>query len=113
MHDKNDLSSFRCNIAQFVSVDLCTRTKICRTLHLTYSYVKRCCRLYESHGESAFWNKDNRHGHAYKVTPEMLRRIQQMLDKGEKGLSIAKRKSESHIRYYIGKGDLKKRLLVK
>ncbi len=114
MHDKNDLSSFRCKVAQFISVGLCTRTEVCKTLHLTYSYVKRCCRLYESQGEAGFWEKDNRHGHAYKVTPDMLRRIQQKLDKGEKVLSIAKKEGigESHIRYYIGKGDLKKSPLM-
>lgn len=115
MHNKNDLSSFRCKIAQFISVGLCTRTEVSRTLHLNYAYVKRCCRLYELHGEAGFWDKDNRHGHASKVTPDILRRIQQRLDKGEKVLSIAKKEgiSESLIRYYIGKGDLKKSLPVK
>lgn len=115
MHDKNDLSSFRCKIAQFISVGLCTRTEVCKTLHLTYGYVKRCCNLYDNQGEAGFWEKDNRHGHAYKVTPDMISRIQQKLDKGQSVLSIAKKEGigESHIRYYIGKGDLKKRLPVK
>ena len=115
MPEKNDLSSFRCNIAQFDSVGLCTRTEVSKTLHVKYAYVKRCCRLYESQGEAGFWEKDNRHGHAYKVTPDMLNRIQQKLDNEESVLSIAKKEgvTESNIRYYIKKGDLKKKILLK
>ena len=114
MHKENDLSSFRCKIAQFVSVGLCTRTEVSKTLFITYAYVKRCCKLYEKEGEAGFWEKDNRHGHAYKVTTDMLKRIQQKLDKGEKVVSIAKKEgiTESNIRYYIKKGDLKKKLLM-
>jgi hypothetical protein len=71
--------------------------------------------LYADKGEAAFWEKDNRQGHAYKVTPGMLIRIQQSIDKGESVLSIAKREgiTESNIRYYIKKGDLKKKLLIR
>lgn len=115
MHDKNNLSSFRSKIAQFVSVGLCTRTEVCKTLHVKYAYVKRCCKLYDSKGDAGFWEKDNRQGHAYKVTPGMLVRIQQKLDNKESVLSIAKKEgiTESNIRYYIKKGDLKKKLLMK
>jgi hypothetical protein len=82
---------------------------------VTYAYVKRCCQLYEIQGEAGFWEKDNRHGHAYKVTPDMLRHIQQRMDKGESVLSISKKVgiTESNIRYYITKGELTKNLLMK
>jgi hypothetical protein len=115
MHDKGDLSSFRCKIAQFISVGLRTRTEVSKTLHVTYAYVKRCCRLYKIQGEAGFWEKDNRHGHAYKVTPDMLRNIQQRMNKGESVLSISKKVgiTESNIRYYITKGELTKNLLMK
>ena len=114
MHDKNDLRSFRCKIAQFISVNLCTRSEVVRTLNVTASYVKRCSKLYESKGEAGFWEKDNRHGHCYRVTPDMLIRIQQKIDRSQSVLSIAKEEGigESHIRYYIGKGDLKKKILA-
>lgn len=110
MHDIDDLNAFRCKLAQFIAVKRCTRAEVCKTLHVTEGYVKRCCRLYQLQGEAGFWQKDNRHGHAYKVTPAMVLRIQQKLDQGASVLSIAKKEgiTESNIRYHIGKGSLKK-----
>jgi hypothetical protein len=112
MHGKDDLSSFRCKIAQFISVGLCTRTEVSSALHIPYSFVKRCCQLYEVRGESGFWDKDERHGHAYKVTPAVLERIQKEIDTGRSVSAIAREEglSESNIRYYLTKGDLKKNL---
>ena len=99
LHDKDDLPSFRCKIAQFIAVGLCTQSEVAKTFHISANYVKRCCNLYETQGEKGFWEKDNRHGHAYKVTPAMIKRIQQKLDMGQSVLSIAKKEGigESHI----------------
>ena len=76
MHDKDGLSSFRCKMAQFFSVGLCSRTQECKAFHVKYAYVKRFCKLHTDKGEADFWEKDNRQGHAYKATQGMLIRIQ-------------------------------------
>jgi DNA-binding NarL/FixJ family response regulator len=57
-----------------------------------------------------FLQKKNRHGNAYKLTPERIERIQNALDAGKSNTAIAKVEdvSEGSIRYAIRKGMLKK-----
>lgn len=74
--------------------------------------MKRSVRRLAKTGDSRFFTEENRHGNAYKLTPERLERIQQALDAGKSNTAIAKSEniSEGSVRYAIRKGMLKKKL---
>jgi len=59
-----------------------------------------------------FGVSEGRCGHSSKLFPEVLARIQSELDKGKSAYSIAKKEgiSEGSIRYWIKKGQLKKKV---
>jgi transposase len=79
--------------------------------HVSPSSVCKWKKKLEEEGESGFFGIDNRHGHSYKLLPEVLSRIQLKLDTCQSVNSIAKEEnlSEGSIRYAIKTGMLKKK----
>jgi DNA-binding NarL/FixJ family response regulator len=59
----------------------------------------------------AFSSLKGRHGHLYRMLPDMMERVQKKLDSGQSNYSIAKEEglSEGSIRYGLKQGYLKKR----
>jgi hypothetical protein len=62
-------------------------------------------------GEAGFFKPESRHGHLYRMLPDMMERVQKKLDAGQSNYSIAKEEglSEGSIRYGLKQGYLKKR----
>lgn len=111
-HSKSNLQSFRFITSNFVVHRMCTRRDIADAFKISYDSVKKNVITYKQGGENAFFGKDSRHGHSYKLVGKTLERTQSKLDKGQSILSIAKEEgiTEGAIRAAIKRGALKKNI---
>lgn len=110
-HLIEDMNSFRFITSNFIDNGRCEGTDICKAFGVSYASVLRYLKKFREEGPDGFFGKDSRHGHAYKMLPEVIVRIQKGLDAGKSVNSIAKqeRMSEGTIRYAINKSVLKKK----
>lgn len=110
-HLDEDLQNFRFITSKFLCEKLCTASDIVRVFHVSTDSVGRYKRQLEHKGESSFFGPERRHGHNYKMTEKVQQQVQQLLNDGQSQNSIGKQLgiSEGSIRYWIGKGVLKKR----
>lgn len=110
-HLEEDLQNFRFITSKFLCQRLCTASDIVRVFHVSTDSVGRYRRQLEQKGEGSFFGPDHRHGHNYKMTEKVQQEAQKLLSEGQSQNSIAKQLglSEGSIRYWIGKGVLKKK----
>jgi DNA-binding NarL/FixJ family response regulator len=74
--------------------------------------IQRYLKIYREEGQAGFFPGGGRKGGVrYKMTPELVEKIQKLLNQGDSQSSIAKKYkiSEGTIRYQIQQGVLKKR----
>lgn len=111
-HLEEDLQNFRFITSKFLCQKLCTASDIVRVFHVSTDSVGRYKRQLEQKGEASFFAPDRRHGHNYKMTEKVQQTAQELLSEGHSQNSIAKQLglSEGTIRYWVGKGILKKRV---
>jgi len=109
-HASSDYKTFRFITAKLVLLGRCSQKEISDCFCVSYDSVKRSVRRLKKTGDGGFFTEENRHGNAYKLTPERLERIQQALDAGKSNTAIAQMEdiSEGSVRYAIKKGMLKK-----
>ena len=109
-HASSDYKTFRFITAKLVLLGRCTQKEISDCFCVSYDSVKRSVRRLRKTGDSGFFTEENRHGNAYKLTPDRLERIQKALDAGKSNTAIARMEhiSEGSVRYAIKKGLLKK-----
>jgi transposase len=80
-HDVKDTASFRLFTTQLIANGSATQGDIVRAFGVSMTTVKRCCRLLRERGVSGFFRPPQRkRGH--RLTPEVLARAQDMLDRG-------------------------------
>jgi len=110
-HGKGDLQGFRYITSNLIDKGLCKQSEVRKLFHVSEDSIGRSLKKYREKGESAFFSKDNRQGHSYKIVGEVAERIQKKLDKGQSNNSIAKEEkvSEGAVRQAIKKGYLKKK----
>ena len=110
-HLESDLKKFRYVTSNLILKGLCKNCDIARTFHVSPQSVKRYKKILSEQGDEAFFREDLRRGRSHKLLPDVLKRIQAKLDKGQSNYSIAKEEniSEGAIRYAISKGKLKKK----
>lgn len=110
-HPKECLDHFRFFTSKLVTMGRCQQVDIVRAFGVSDDSVVRSVKLYKEKGESGFFGPDGRKGKAHKMLPERKARIQKKLDKGISVNQIAKKEkiSEGTIRYWINKGELKKK----
>lgn len=110
-HHEDDLTKFHYITSHLILKGLCKNVDIQRAFNVSPQSVKRYKRLLSEKGEIAFFGEEKRKGSSYKLTPNVLERIQKELDKGRSNYSIAKEEgiSEGSIRYAIKTGKLKKK----
>ena len=110
-HLESDLNKFRYVTSDLILQGLCRNCDIARAFNISPQTVKRYKKILSEQGEEAFFREDLRRGRSHKLLPDVLKRIQAKLDKGQSNNSIAKEEniSEGSIRYAIGKGSLKKK----
>jgi len=105
-HHRESLQSFKYITSNFIKQGLCKQCEIVKTFHVSPDFVRRNYKRFNKEGEAAFFSKDKRHGYSYKLTPEVITRIQGYLDGGMSNTKAAKKEgiSEGAIRYAIKEG---------
>ena len=81
IHDEHDLRTFRMITSQFIVNGNVKQARIAQAFGLPLITVKRYTKLYREKGPAGFYAERKRRGPAV-LTPEVLERVQQMLDKG-------------------------------
>ena len=111
-HEKGDHNKFRYITSNFLKQGLCKNVDLANTFHVSIDSVRRYKKRLIEQGDAAFFGPEHRHGRSHKLLPEVLKRIQAKIDKGQSVNSIAKEENitEGSIRYCFGTGKLKKRL---
>ena len=110
-HEQNDLQKFRYITSNLLVQGLCKNVDIVRTFHVSTDSVRRWKKRLIEQGEASFFSEDKRHGHSHKLLPDVVKRIQVKLNKGQSANSIAKEEgiSEGSIRYGVKTGKLEKK----
>ena len=81
IHDEHDLRTFRMITSQFIVNGNVKQARIARAFGLPLITVKRYTKLYREKGPAGFYAERKRRGPAV-LTPEVLEKVQEMLDKG-------------------------------
>lgn len=81
IHDEHDLRTFRMITSQFIVNGNVKQARIAQAFGLPLITVKRYTKLYREKGPAGFYAERKRRGPAV-LTPEVLDRVQEMLDKG-------------------------------
>ena len=113
-HSTTDHLRFRYITSHLLVQGLCKNQDVVDLFHVSHDSVRRWKKKLSEEGESAFFGvSEGRHGHASKLFPEVMARIQSALDEGKSAYSIAKKEgiSEGSIRYWLKQGQLKKNRL--
>ena len=110
-HEKSDIKSFRYITATLVVNNLCKASELADTIGVNRRNIERYAQQLRKHGTSWFFNRSDKRGTSYKMTAEVLARIQARIDRGRSNYSIAKEIgiSEGSIWYHLKKGTLKKK----
>lgn len=109
-HQPEETHKFRFITSNFILQGLCKGTDIQRVFHVSSDSIRRWKKRLSEEGEAVF-QKEKQQRRSHKLTPEVLTRLQDKLDKRQSVNSIAKQEglSEGSIRYAIKQGRLKKR----
>jgi transposase len=111
-HTPDDQNQFRYVTSHLIFVGLCSQAEIERFFHVSPSSIQRYLKIYREQGAAGFISGSGRKGGVrYKTTPELVEKIQKLLDRGDSQSSIARKFkiSEGTIRYQIQQGVLKKK----
>ena len=111
-HSSDEQEKFRYITSQLIEMGNCSQADIVRFFHVSLSSVQRYLKIYREKGELGFFGGAGMKGGVrYKMIPEVVEKIQKLLDRGESQSSIAKKFkiSEGTIRYQIKQDVLKKR----
>jgi transposase-like protein len=113
-HDVNDIRSFRMITSQFYINGGATQSEICRAFGVSSISVKRSVKLYREKGMGGFFETPKRRGAAV-LTPEVVQKVQELLDSGEEISSISKELGLKYdtLRKAVKSGKLHKPFLKK
>jgi len=111
-HSKDDRDGYRFILANLVVNGLCRICDLCSSLGEGRKNIERYAKSYREQGAGYFFDRKERRGKCYKMTPEKLSAIQSELDQGTSIYRIALNHdiSEAAVTYHIKKGNLKKKL---
>jgi len=113
-HEKNDRNGYRFILANLVVNKLCRICDLCDALGEGRKNIERYVKSYREAGAGYFFERKERRGQCYKMTPEKLSSIQSELDLGLSIYRIALNHdiSEAAISYHIRNGNLKKKSVL-
>jgi DNA-binding transcriptional ArsR family regulator len=114
-HAVADRKGYRFALANLVVNRLCTISELSSALGEGRKNIERYAKSYKDNGAVYFFERKERRGDCYKMTPEKLSLVQSELDRGFSIYRIALNHeiSEAAISYHIKKGTLKKNLVSK
>jgi len=81
VHDEHDLRTFRMITSQFIVNGNVKQSRVAQVFGLPLITVKRSTKLYREKGPAGFYAERKRRGPAV-LTPPVLEKAQEMLDKG-------------------------------
>ena len=112
-HVKDDRNGYRFQLANMVVNKLCSISELSVALGEGRKNIERYAKAYREDGAGYFFERKERRGQCYKITPDMMTSIQGELDDVLSVYRIALNHdiSESAINYHFRSGNLKKRLL--
>ncbi|MBM2817398.1 MAG: hypothetical protein HW421_4160 [Ignavibacteria bacterium] len=82
VHDEKDVQTFRMITSQFIVTGLVKQADIVKAFGVPSTTVKRYVKLYKEKGVKGFYKTPARRG-AVILTPEVLERVQILLDEGK------------------------------
>jgi len=108
-HDVDDIRSFRMIASQLYVNGSATQAEICRAFGVSKISMKRSVKLYREKGMAGFFEEPRRRGPAV-LTPEVIEKVQGLLDEGEGIPGIAKKLDlkEDTLRKAVQAGKLHK-----
>ncbi len=109
-HDEDDINSFRFITSQLVVSGNVKQIEISKAFGVPYVSVKRNVKRLREQGAEAFFQK-HKGGVPHVLTPEVLKKVQRLLDKGKSPSEVAERLDlkANTIRKAIQKGRLHKK----
>jgi len=110
-HDKNDLNSYRYITAELVVSGLCKPGEIAKVFGVSNRNIQRYAKALREKGAHWFFNRKENRGRAHKMTEEVLRDAQQMINDfySVKDVAHLLGVTEGALRYHIKKGNIKKK----
>jgi biotin operon repressor len=102
-HNEDDRNGYHFILGNLVVNNLCTISELSKSLGERRRNIERYAKSFRENGASHFFSRKETRGQCYKVTDEVLSKIQTLLDKGYSQYSIAKELSisSSAISYHI------------
>lgn len=110
-HSNHDLNSYRYITANLVVTNLCTPSEIAKALGVSNRNIQRYAKTLREKGTDWFFNREEKRGDAHKLTTDMLKEAQNLIDKFYSVVDVAKLLgvTEGALRYHIKKGNIKKK----
>jgi len=110
-HEKNDLNSYRYITANLVMTKLCSPSDISNALGVSSRNIQRYAKTLREKGTDWFFQKQEKRGDAHKLTDDMLRDAQKMINDFYSVVDVARLLgvTEGALRYHIKKGNIKKK----
>lgn len=110
-HAEDNLAAFRSITCNFIERGLCRSSEVARCFGIPDDSVRKQLSRYRGGGEEAFYRENRSENRSHKLKGDLLKKIQDKLDKGQSNNSIAKQAGihEGAIRYAIKMGRLKKK----
>jgi transposase len=88
-HEETDVRSFRMFTSQMIVTGSVKPKEIVETFGVSIVTVKRYMKVYRQHGAKGFYENKPRHSSASKLTGEVLKRAQELLDEGRSVPEVA------------------------
>ncbi len=109
-HAQSNINHYRFICGNLVASNLCRASELADTLGVNRRSIERYAKKHREKGTDAYFNKTDRRGQCFKMTPEILLKTQEFLDDGLSKEEISRQLniSSSCIRDHIKKGNLKK-----
>ena len=88
-HRSDDINSFHMIVSQFYVNGIAKQSDIARAFSVSPISLKRAAKIYREKGISGFYEPRKNGGGARVLTPEMIEKIQPLLDEGKSPSQIA------------------------
>lgn len=110
-HQEQDLNNYRYILANLVENRLCTIKELSEALGVNRRNIERYVKSLREKGSDWFFNRQEKRGDCYKLTPEMLSEAERLINEFYSVIDVAKMLgvTEGAIRYHIKKGTIKKK----
>ena len=110
-HSNQDLNSYRYITANLVVTNLCTPSELAKALGVSNRNIQRYAKTLREKGTDWFFNRQEKRGDAHKLTTDMLKEAQRLIDGFYSIVDVARLLgvTEGALRYHIKKGNIKKK----